>query len=126
APLIELDRAVVAPPGRQVARVDEPVELADHDRAAPPLGLTLGLVLAVTLGALESLTVVSVMPLVARELDGLSLYGWVFAGYFITSAVAIPLTARSIDRSGLRLPFTVGLALFGGGLLVSGLAPTME
>lgn len=90
-----------------------------------PLGLSIGLVLAATLGALESLTVLSVMPLVAADLDGLDLYGWVFGGFFITSAIAIPITAQVIDRSGLTLAFAAGLALFGGGLLVAGFAPTM-
>jgi predicted MFS family arabinose efflux permease len=65
------------------------------------------------------------MPLVAADLDGLSLYGWVFGGFFVTSAIAIPIAAHVIDRSGLRLPFAVGLGLFGGGLLVAGFAPSM-
>ncbi len=90
-----------------------------------PRGLTIGLLLAVTLGALESLTVLSVMPLVAADLDGLGLYGWVFAGFFVTSALAIPFAARLVDRSGLRIPFAAGLALFGGGLLIAGFAPSM-
>ena len=65
------------------------------------------------------------MPLVAADLDGLSLYGWVFAGFFISSALAIPVAAQLVDRSGLYWPFAAGLALFGGGLLVAGLAPSM-
>ena len=81
--------------------------------------------MAVTVAALESLTVLSVMPLVAADLDGLSLYGWVFAGFFVTSALAIPVAAQVIDRSGLRLPFAAGLTLFGAGLLVAGFAPSM-
>ncbi len=93
--------------------------------ARPPLGLTIGLLLAVSIGALESLTVLSVMPQVARDLDGLDLYGWVFAGFFVSSAIAIPVAARVIDASGLRWPFAAGLALFGGGLLAAGFAPTM-
>ncbi len=91
-----------------------------------PTSLTVGLVLTVTITALESLTVLSVMPLVAADLDGLDLYGWVFAGFFLTSALAIPVTAQIVDRSGLSRPFAAGLLLFGGGLLVAGLAPTMS
>jgi predicted MFS family arabinose efflux permease len=89
------------------------------------VGLTIGLLMAVTLAALESLTVLSVMPLVAADLDGLSLYGWVFGAFFVSSALAIPIAARTIDRSGLRRPFAVGLGLFGGGLLIAGFAPAM-
>jgi len=100
---------------------------APHGRhpASAPRSLTIGLVLAVTVTALESLTVLSIMPIVAHDLDGFALYGWVFAGFFITSALAIPVAARVIDRSGLRRPFIFGLVLFGGGLLIAGLAPSM-
>jgi MFS family permease len=122
--LIEAERVVGAPPVRGTKALESD---AVDSRPAPPIGLTVGLLLAVTLGALESLTVVSVMPLVANDLDGLSLYGWVFAGFFLTSAIAIPITARVVDRSGrLRLPFGLGLLFFGGGLLIAGLAPSME
>jgi MFS family permease len=106
------------PPGAEVGH--------ETDRPGrPPTGLTIGLLLAVSVGALESLTVLSVMPQVARELNGLDLYGWVFAGFFVSSALAIPVAARVIDASGLRWPFAVGLALFGGGLLAAGFAPSM-
>jgi MFS family permease len=107
--------------------IGEPADrtAAPVDRSRAPRGLTIGLLLAVTIGALEALTVLSVMPLVAADLDGLSLYGWVFAGFFISSALAIPVAAQLVDRSGLYWPFTAGLALFGGGLLVAGLAPSM-
>ena len=93
---------------------------------AAPIGLTIGLVLAVTVTTLESLTVLSIMPIVARDLDGLDLYGWVFAGFFLT--LGHRHSDRGSDRSiasGLRWPFIVGLALFGGGLLIAGLAPSM-
>jgi MFS family permease len=93
--------------------------------ATPPVGLTIGLLLAVTVSALESLTVLSIMPVVAADLDGLSLYGWVFAGFFVASAVSIPIAAQVVDRSGLRIPFAAGLGLFGIGLLVAGFAPSM-
>ena len=40
--------------------------------------LTVGLVLTVTLVAFEALAVSTIMPIVADELGGLELYGWVF------------------------------------------------
>ena len=39
--------------------------------------LTIGLVLTITFIASEALAVVTIMPVVARDLGGLSLYGWV-------------------------------------------------
>jgi MFS family permease len=79
----------------------------------------------VTLSALESLTVLAVMPQVARELNGFDLYGWVFAGFFLASAIAIPVAARVVDAWGLGRPFAAGLGVFGFGLLLAGFAPSM-
>jgi MFS family permease len=88
-------------------------------------GLTAGLVSTVTLVAFEALAVGTVMPLVAEELDGISLYGWAFSGFFLGSLVGIVAAGIAIDRRGLRPPLLAGLALFGVGLLVGGLAGSM-
>ena len=45
--------------------------------------LTVGLVLTVTFVASEALAVVTVMPVVARDLGGLRLYGWAFSGFML-------------------------------------------
>lgn len=87
--------------------------------------LTVGLVLTVTLVAFEALAISTVMPSVARELGGLELYGWVFSGFFLASLVGIVVVGGAVDRHGLARPFAFGLLLFGIGLLVGGLAPSM-
>ena len=87
--------------------------------------LTTGLVLTVTFVASEALAVVTVMPVVARDLGGLRLYGWVFSGFMLGSVVGIVLAGREADRRGPAVPFVAGVTLFGAGLAVAGLAPTM-
>jgi MFS family permease len=87
--------------------------------------LTIGLVLTITLVAFEALAVSTVMPQVARELGGIELYGWVFSAFFLGSLIGIVIVGGAIDRRGLALPFAAGLGLFGIGLLVGGLAPSM-
>ncbi len=87
--------------------------------------LTTGLVLTVTFVASEALAVVTVMPVVARDLGGLRLYGWVFSGFMLGSVVGIVLAGREADRRGPAVPFVAGVTLFGTGLAVAGLAPTM-
>ena len=87
--------------------------------------LTAGLVLTVTFVASEALAVVTVMPLVARDLGGLRLYGWVFSGFMLGSVVGIVAAGRETDRRGPAAPFVAGVALFGAGLAVAGLAPSM-
>lgn len=87
--------------------------------------LTLGLVLTITLVAFEALAISTVMPVVAEDLGGLGLYGWVFSGFFLGNLFGIVTAGRSADARGTAFPFTVGLALFSAGLLVGGLATSM-
>jgi MFS family permease len=87
--------------------------------------LTVGLVLTVTFIAAEALAVVTVMPLVAHDLKGLSLYGWVFSAFMLASLVGIVVAGRDADRHGPARPYVTGLALFVVGLVVAGLAPSM-
>jgi len=88
-------------------------------------GLTAGLVLSITFVASEALAVVTVMPLVAQDLGGLRLYGWVFSAFMLGSVVGIVAAGREADRRGPAIPFVAGLVLFGSGLAVAGLAPSM-
>src|SRR6516225_5026764 len=87
--------------------------------------LTVGLVLTITFVASEALAVVTVMPVVARDLGGLRLYGWVFSGFMLGAVIGIVLAGREADRRGPAIPFLAGVVLFGSGLAIAGLAPSM-
>src|SRR4029079_9350852 len=88
--------------------------------------LIVGLVLTITLVAFEALAASTVMPLLARALNGIELYGWVFTAFMLGSLIGIVLVGGLIDRRGLGGPFAAGIALFALGLIVGGLAPSME
>ncbi len=88
-------------------------------------GLTVGLVSTITLVALESLAIGTVMPKVADELGQLELYGWVFSGFFLGNLVGTVVAGGALDRMPLARPFAVGLGLFALGLAIGGLAPSM-
>jgi MFS family permease len=87
--------------------------------------LTAGLVLTITFVASEALAIVTVMPVAARDLGGYRLYGWVFSAFMLGSVVGIVAAGREADRRGPAIPFAAGLVLFGAGLAVAGLAPSM-
>jgi MFS family permease len=87
--------------------------------------LTIGLVTTITLVAFEALAISTVMPIVARELGGLELYGWVFSAFFLGALIGIVMVGGAIDRGGLAIPFAIGIGLFALGLLAGGLAPSM-
>jgi MFS family permease len=88
--------------------------------------LTLGLVMTITLVAFESLAIGAVMPVVAKDLGDFSLYGWVFSAFFLASLIGIVVAGGWIDRGGMVGPLATGLGLFTVGLLIGGLAPSME
>jgi MFS family permease len=87
--------------------------------------LTAGLILTITFIASEALAVVTVLPVVARDLGGLDLYGWVFSAFMLGSVVGIVVAGRQADRRGPAAPYLGGVILFGAGLVVAGLAPSM-
>ena len=93
--------------------------------APPRRALTMGLVLTITFVASEALAVITVMPVVARDLGGLRLYGWVFSGFMLGSVVGIVAAGREADRRGPAVPFVAGVVLFGSGL-ASRASPSME
>ena len=105
-----------------------PQQIDPHESLWSPSrrSLTVGLVLTITLVAAESLAIAAAMPIVARDLGGHELYGWVFSAFFLGSLVGIAVVGGLIDECGLVVPFVAGLVLFGAGLLVGGLAPSME
>ncbi len=87
--------------------------------------LTGGLVLTVTLVAFEALAISTIMPVVADDLGGIELYGWVFTAFMLASLIGIVVSGALIDRRGLGLPYAAGLGLFAIGLVIGGLAPSM-
>jgi MFS family permease len=87
--------------------------------------LTTGLVLTITFVASEALAVVTIMPVVARDLGGLGLYGWAFSAFMLGNIAGVVAAGRYADRFGPARPFLGGLALFSAGLAIAGLAPSM-
>jgi MFS family permease len=112
-----------------------PESIAVHQVPVPPeegglwsparRPLTLGLVLTITLVAAEALAVSTAMPIVAKELGGLELYGLVFSAFLVGSLVGIVVAGSLIDRRGVVLPFALGLALFAIGLAIAGSSVSM-
>jgi MFS family permease len=88
-------------------------------------GLTLGLVSTITLVALESLAIGTVLPIVRDELHDVQLYGWVYSAFFLGNLLGIVVAGGALDRVPLHRPFAIGLVLFAAGLLAGGLAPSM-
>lgn len=76
--------------------------------------------------AFEAMAVATVMPTVARDLDGLGLYALAFAAPLASGVVGMVAAGTWSDRTGPVVPLLASMALFSAGLLVCGLAPSME
>jgi MFS family permease len=87
--------------------------------------LTVGLVSVVTLVAFESLAVITILPEIEADLGGIAWYGWVTTAFFLGTMIGIVFAGDQADRHGAGRPYVLGLILFGLGLLLGGLAPSM-
>jgi len=90
--------------------------------SGPHRATTLALTTLVTLVAFEALATATAMPVAARELGGVRSYGLVFSLFLTTSLLGIVAAGGWSDARGPRGPMLAGLALFAGGLVLSGTA----
>jgi MFS family permease len=86
---------------------------------------TTALVITVTVVALESLSVATILPVVSRHLGDLRLYGWVFSAFFLSSLIGTVIAGWLADRNRLQMAAVGGLCIFAAGLIISGAAPNM-
>jgi EmrB/QacA subfamily drug resistance transporter len=87
--------------------------------------VTGGIMLAMFLAAMEATVVATAMPTIVADLGGLAHYGWVGSAYLLASTVTVPLYGKLADLYGRKPLMLLGLSLFGLGLILGGLAPTM-
>ncbi|MCA9878905.1 MAG: MFS transporter, partial [Thermomicrobiales bacterium] len=88
--------------------------------------LVVGLMLTIVAVAFQALAVATILPAIVDDLGGLNLYGWAFSAYLLTQLVGIVVAGLLSDARGPALPFAVGVVFFSVGLLLGGLAPSME
>ena len=72
------------------------------------------------------MAVTTVMPTVARDLDGFDYYALAFAAPFASGVVGMVASGMWTDRSGALRPLFASMAMFSLGLVVCGTAPSME
>ena len=68
--------------------------------------MSIGVLMSVSIVAFQALGVGTVMPAVARELDGLERYGWAFSAFMLASVIGSVAAGQHADRAG---PAVAGL-----------------
>ncbi|QQG48661.1 MAG: MFS transporter [archaeon] len=81
-----------------------------------------GLLTGLLLGALDQTIVATAAPRIIVDLNGLTLYAWVFSAYILTQTVSMPIFGKLSDLYGRRKFLMLGLLIFMGGSALSGAA----
>ncbi len=84
-----------------------------------------GLMLALTLAALDQNIVATALPRITGELGGLQHLSWVVTAFVVASTVSAPLYGRLSDLYGRKPAFTVSITVFLIGSVLCGLAGGM-
>ncbi|MFD1674497.1 MDR family MFS transporter [Alicyclobacillus fodiniaquatilis] len=87
--------------------------------------VTVAMLVAVLLVAIDVTVVSTAMPKIVSQLSGLSLYSWVFAIYTLTTCVTTPIYGKLADLFGRKKIFCLGVILFVLGSMLSGAAHSM-
>ncbi len=87
--------------------------------------VTIALLLAMAVVALEQTVVSTAMPSIIAQLEGLEIYPWVFSAYLLASTVTTPIYGKLADLWGRKHILLFGLGLFGLGSILSGRATSM-
>ncbi|WZO96188.1 MFS transporter [Isosphaeraceae bacterium EP7] len=87
--------------------------------------ITLALLLAMAVTALEQTVVSTAMPSIISSLNGLEIYPWVFSAYLLAATVSTPLYGKLADLLGRKRVLLFGLFLFSLGSILSGLSRSM-
>ncbi|MGQ9711900.1 MAG: MDR family MFS transporter [Desulfotomaculales bacterium] len=87
--------------------------------------VTVAVMLATFLAALDVTIVGTAMPTVIGRLGGMALFPWVFSIYLLTSSVTTPIYGKLADLFGRRLVFAWGAGIFLLGSALCGLSQNM-
>ncbi|HUZ86913.1 MAG TPA: MDR family MFS transporter [Candidatus Baltobacterales bacterium] len=88
--------------------------------------ITAGLMLAMLVAAMDATVVATGLPTIGKDLHGLSLYPWIFAGYLLTSTTTVPLWGRLADIYGRKNVLMAGLVVFVGASALCGTCSSMQ
>ena len=101
---------------------DKPSAVGLRSERGPVL---IGLMLSTALVALDATIIATAVPSIVRDLGGFSQFPWLFSIYLLTQAVSVPIYGKLADIFGRRPVMLLGIALFGVGSVLCGIAWSM-
>ncbi|MCP4366598.1 MAG: MFS transporter [Deltaproteobacteria bacterium] len=82
--------------------------------------------MALFLGALDTLVMSAAMPTIISELGGFNLYAWSYSSYFLARAVSLPVFGKLSDLFSTKKLMLFSIGLFVMGSMAAGVSPSME
>lgn len=118
--------AAPAVPGAEASAAPVVPVPASGPLSKPYRWLSIGMFSLIFLAAFEAMAVTTIMPLVAEQLDGESLFALAFAVPLAAGIIGMVIAGNWTDRSGPLPSLLVSAALFVVGLVIAGTAVNME
>ncbi|ODG93386.1 MULTISPECIES: MDR family MFS transporter [Bacillaceae] len=87
--------------------------------------VTIGLLVAVTLSAIEGTIITTATPTITTELSGVKLMSWIFAAYMLAMTVTTPIYGKLSDLYGRKNLLMFGIILFILGSVLCGFSQNM-
>jgi EmrB/QacA subfamily drug resistance transporter len=84
-----------------------------------------GALLGLLLAALDQTVVVTALPAIAGELNGLQHLSWIVTAYLLTSTASTPIYGKLSDLYGRRMTLLVGICIFVAASVFCALAQSM-
>ena len=81
--------------------------------------------LALFLGALDTLIMSAAMPTIVADLGGLDLYSWVFSAYLLSRAISLPIFGKMADLFKTKNLFLFSVTMFILSSLLAGASVSM-
>lgn len=81
--------------------------------------LSIGIILAVTTVAFEGLAITAIGPDVARHLNGIHLYGWIFSTFLLSQILGTMVIGQQIGKIGVYRSFSNSIVTFVIGILIA-------
>jgi EmrB/QacA subfamily drug resistance transporter len=88
--------------------------------------VTVALLIATFLSAIEVTIVSTAMPVISSQLGGMHLISWVYATYLLSSAVMTPIFGKLADLFGRKKMFIISVSIFLLGSMLCGISQSME
>lgn len=102
---------------------EKPVGAGLPDNVLPVFG---GLVFGMVLAALNLTLIAPALPAIAAELGAVGGYSWLVLANILASTVVVPVVGKLSDLYGRKPFYLGGIAVFGIGAALSGVAPSFE